>query len=373
MNNPNSDKNAPAGSSRFQLSKSLTIRSKVPGRGPPNPSVPPPQSQAEKAAQPPRATSEDTKRKFLPNVKNARKKDRIGQSNDGMEEEVELTQKKKPVLSKNNLLFKPKEESNNKNNRGWAGHRISTSDSRAVAFGGAGGSITNYDKSTKQKKDLFNTNLADEDIYKNRKFLFPVEVKINAEKESVTNGDMLVETETKTKELTHEKEITNALLNEFCFFQMPANLPLEGCYEMTPKTENADIEINSNDLLSSYLNNKFDSTGFYLERDFRFLQGKSKDKMTEENPPQKGKEAGGFKDKPQQEKSHDTYHIGKLCRMKNGDLKLRIGNNFFDLTQGVQDSFYKELYAIDYSDQVAMSLFPIEKKFIIKPDMESFY
>jgi len=184
---------------------------------------------------------------------------------------------------------------------------------------------------------------------------------------------MLVETETKTKELTHEKEITDALLNEFCFFQMPANLPLEGCYEMTPKTENPDMEINSNDLLSSFLNNKFDSTGFYLERDFKFLQGKPKDKMVEENLPHKGKEAGGFKDKAQLDKTHDTYHIGKLCRMKNGELKLRIGNNFFDLTQGVQDSFYKELYAIDYSEQVAMSLFPIEKKFIIKPDMESFY
>jgi len=35
--NPNADKNAPAAPGRFQLSKSLTIRSKVPGRGPANP------------------------------------------------------------------------------------------------------------------------------------------------------------------------------------------------------------------------------------------------------------------------------------------------------------------------------------------------
>lgn len=176
---------------------------------------------------------------------------------------------------------------------------------------------------------------------------------------------MLIETETqtKTKELTHEKEITEALLNEFCFFQLPANLPLEGCYEMTPKTENPDMELNSNDLLSSFLDNKFDSTGFHLERDFKLLQGKSKDKMVEEKNPPKGKD----------NKLHDTYHIGKLCRMKNGELKMKIGNNLFDLTQGVQDSFYKELYAVDYSEQAAMSLFPIEKKFIIKPDMESFY
>jgi len=365
MNNPNPDKNAPAAPARFQLSKSLTIRNKAQVRGPANPSVPPPQSQSEQAAQPPRAVSQDQKPKFMPNAKNARKKDKAAESNNnGMEEEIETGQKKKPVLSKNNLLLKPKEETTNKNNRGWAGQRISTSDTRA-AFGGLKSGITNYEKAPKQKSDLFNTNLADEEIYKGRKFLFPVEVKIKTEKESVTNGDMLIETEAKTsaKELTHEKEITETLLNEFCFFQMPANLPLEGCYEMTPKTENSDMEINSNDLLSSFLDHKFDSTGFHLERDFKFLQNKSKDKMVEEKNPPKGKV----------DKGYDTYKIGKLCRMKNGELKMKIGNNFFDLTQGVQDSFYKELYAVDYSEQVAMSLFPIEKKFIIKPDMESFF
>ena len=36
-NNQNADKKADAAPGRFQLSKSLTIRSKVPGRGPANP------------------------------------------------------------------------------------------------------------------------------------------------------------------------------------------------------------------------------------------------------------------------------------------------------------------------------------------------
>ena len=160
----------------------------------------------------------------------------------------------------------------------------------------------------------------------------------------------------------------DTLLNEFSFFQLPANLPLEGCYQLTPKTEDSDIEINTDNLLSSFLNNRFDSTGFYLERDFKCLIDKHKNKMDEE----KGKESRD-KDKIPQEKLHDTFHIGKLCRMKNGEIKMKIGNNFFDVTEGVQDSFYKELYAIDYQEKVAMSLFPIEKKFVIKPDMNSFH
>jgi len=145
-------------------------------------------------------------------------------------------------------------------------------------------------------------------------------------------------------------------------------LPLEGCAELTPKTENPDFEINTDDLLLSFLSNKFDSTGFFLERDFKLLKEKSQNKMAEEKDPKKG-----LKDKIPQDQNYDTYKIGKLCRMKNGGVKLRIGNNFFDVTQGVQDSFYKELFMIDYTDKTAMSLFPIEKKFVVKPNMESFY
>jgi len=149
---------------------------------------------------------------------------------------------------------------------------------------------------------------------------------------------------------------------------LPANLPLEGCHALTPKTEDIDFEINTDDLLLSFLSNKFDSTGFYLEREFKLLKEKSQNKMAEEKEPIKG-----TKDKTLQDKLYDTYKIGKLCRMKNGEIKLKIGNNFFDVTQGVPDSFYKELFVIDYTDKHAMSLFPVEKKFVVKPNMESFY
>lgn len=77
-------------------------------------------------------------------------------------------------------------------------------------------------------------------------------------------------------------------------------------------------------------------------------------------------------DKVLHDKFFDTYQVGKLCKMKNGEIKLRIGNNYFDVTQGVQDSFYKELFVVDYTDKFAMSLFPVEKKIVIKPNITSF-
>lgn len=184
---------------------------------------------------------------------------------------------------------------------------------------------------------------------------------------------MIVESEIPKVKEAQEKPILDTLSEEFCFFQLPANLPLEGCAELTPKTENPDIEINTEDLLSSFLNNRFDSTGFYLERDFKVLTESNKEKMVEEKAKveKRGKES---KDKASADKMYETYHIGKLCRMKNGEIKMKIGNNFFDVTEGVQDSFYKELFAVDHQeDKVAYSLFPIEKKFVIKPNMESFY
>jgi len=182
---------------------------------------------------------------------------------------------------------------------------------------------------------------------------------------------MEIETTLLPKDSAKESEMIDTLTNEFCFFQLPANLPLEGCHELTPKHENPDMEINTEDLLSSFLSKKFDSTGFYLEREFKLMKGQTKDKMVEETNPQKGRENIGSK--IPQEKMYDTYKLGKLCRMKNGEIKMRIGNNFFDVAQGVQDSFYKELFVIDYTEKSAMSLFPIEKKFVIKPNMESFY
>ena len=58
--------------------------------------------------------------------------------------------------------------------------------------------------------------------------------------------------------------------------------------------------------------------------------------------------------------------------MKDGSLKMKIGENLFDVTDGVQDNFYKELFSMDFDGRNASNLFPVEKKFIVKPDIDSF-
>lgn len=70
--------------------------------------------------------------------------------------------------------------------------------------------------------------------------------------------------------------------------------------------------------------------------------------------------------------AHETISLGKLCRFKDGSMKLKIGDNYFDLIEGVQDNFYKELFAIDFNKKMALNLMPVSKKFIIKPDLEQY-
>lgn len=117
--------------------------------------------------------------------------------------------------------------------------------------------------------------------------------------------------------------------------------------------------------MTSLLEKKFDSTGFFLERDFDLVTDK------QVLAKQQG-EKNGKMEKDGKASFYDTIALGKLCRMKDGSLKMKIGENFFDLIDGVQNNFYKELFSIDFEKQTAMNLFPIEKKFIIKPDIESF-
>lgn len=51
---------------------------------------------------------------------------------------------------------------------------------------------------------------------------------------------------------------------------------------------------------------------------------------------------------------------------------MRIGDSVFDVTDGVQDNFYKELFSFDFRGKIAQNLFPVEKKFIVKPDIASY-
>ena len=163
-----------------------------------------------------------------------------------------------------------------------------------------------------------------------------------------------------------QKSIIDVLTDEFCFFQLPANLPMEGCYQETPKTEDPDYDLYNKDILSAFLEKKFDATGFFLEREFKLFEKKAENIKA---PPKKNSTDITFTDA---ELTHDTISIGKLCKLKDGSLKLRIGENYFDLIDGVQDNFYKDLFAIDYDKKAALNLLPIEKKFIIKPDLEGY-
>lgn len=147
--------------------------------------------------------------------------------------------------------------------------------------------------------------------------------------------------------------------NQFCFFQLPTNLPLEGLYKESTKRDDPDFQLETDDIFKILTEKRFDSTGFFLERDFKtpFVKETNiKDDKTK------------ISDK---ELNFDLYKLGKLCKMKDGSLKLRIGDNFFDVISGVQDNFYKEVISINTQKKMAYNLFPVEKKIIIKPDLNS--
>lgn len=160
--------------------------------------------------------------------------------------------------------------------------------------------------------------------------------------------------EEKSKEMEEQKEMIDfikAITQDYALLQLPANLPLEGCYHPTPKTENIDIDLkNENgpkDLLSVLLSTKFDSTGYYLEREF-----------------------SNITDDPLiKERKETALSIGKLCKLRNGKFKIKIGENMFDINEGVPDHFLNEVTAINVNDHEALSLMKLNHKFVLKPDM----
>lgn len=148
--------------------------------------------------------------------------------------------------------------------------------------------------------------------------------------------------------------------DQFCFFQLPTNLPLEGLCKESTKKDDPDFQFDTDDIFKILTEKRFDSTGFYLERDF-------KTPFLKETVVKDDKIKPGDKDNI----NFDTYKMGKLCIMKDGKLKMKIGENLFDVLSGMEDYFYKEIMAINPQKKMAHSLFPLEKKIIIKPDMNS--
>jgi hypothetical protein len=161
-----------------------------------------------------------------------------------------------------------------------------------------------------------------------------------------------------------QNKVLDDLKSQFCFFQLPINLPIKGCF--TPgRTEEGDpdIELNPKDpnILKSFLSKKFDSTGFLLDKDAKlFEEGQAHTKET-----QKKKDI-------EDEALFETVKIGKMCVMKDGSIKMKIGQNFFDVMPGVQDHFYKEVISVDVNKKQAVNLTAVERKIIVKPDLNSF-
>jgi hypothetical protein len=61
--------------------------------------------------------------------------------------------------------------------------------------------------------------------------------------------------------------------------------------------------------------------------------------------------------------------IGKLYVLKSGKMKLRIGDNFFDVDQGLSCSFLQELHYVNLNSKEMFNLGEIDKRIVITPDL----
>lgn len=65
--------------------------------------------------------------------------------------------------------------------------------------------------------------------------------------------------------------------------------------------------------------------------------------------------------------------IGKLCVMKSGKLKLRIGHQYFDVDNGTQGHFHQQIVSLSISDNQCHVLSDVKQKLIISPDVNSLF
>lgn len=153
-------------------------------------------------------------------------------------------------------------------------------------------------------------------------------------------------------EETVEADPIDFLRNDFAMLQFPQNLPLEGFYKLDPVYENFDKDLTSDtNIFTSLINQRFDSTGYYLDRDFS--------KMNLGVPGTVVNEKEGV-------------FLGKLIRYKSGKIKMKIGDNTFDINPGLKGEFYQEILAVDKDRREASSLTKIQEKFVVKPDLDDF-
>jgi len=63
--------------------------------------------------------------------------------------------------------------------------------------------------------------------------------------------------------------------------------------------------------------------------------------------------------------------VGKLYVLKSGKLKLQIGENMFDVAQGMPYSFLQELHYLNLEQKEMFNLGDLEKRIVVTPDLES--
>eukprot|EP00331_Platyophrya_macrostoma_P006065 CAMPEP_0176427540 /NCGR_PEP_ID=MMETSP0127-20121128/12628_1 /TAXON_ID=938130 /ORGANISM="Platyophrya macrostoma, Strain WH" /LENGTH=336 /DNA_ID=CAMNT_0017809077 /DNA_START=43 /DNA_END=1049 /DNA_ORIENTATION=- len=288
------------------------------------------------------AESEESKGKtvlpFEPNLEGAHKREQrdydASQANEAADMESEDTQKKAKSLFYSSGAT-GQAQSTATTYRGGAPKFISASTKTAL-----GGSVAlKMDSDLQQNKIMREEKLFDQDTKKlySKDMLFPLEYPPRLfgqmEQEEV------------------QADPIDFLRNDFAMIQFPQNLPLEGFYKLDPPHEHVEKDLTSDtNIFSSLINQRFDSTGYYLDRDFS--------KMNLGTAVPVGEKEG--------------IYLGKLIRYKSGKIKMRIGENTFDINPGIKGDFYQEILSVDKDRREASSLTKIQEKFVVKPDLEDF-
>lgn len=154
------------------------------------------------------------------------------------------------------------------------------------------------------------------------------------------------------KELFHLNE------NEFFMLQFPRVLPFLLPSQENQRNKETDIyNINNN---SSYSNNNYlNETETNNTNNVKLKE--NKEQTTTEN---------NYRFKSSFEGVHGNFKIGKLKIYKSGKMKLVIGDNTFDVTQGMKNSFLQEVALEDNNNDIMYNLGKVKpEKLIISPSI----
>ena len=138
------------------------------------------------------------------------------------------------------------------------------------------------------------------------------------------------------EDLKKEKSLKEELLeeNKLFIFQFPRQIPINNlnCQIKTKEEENVNEEPN------------YDENGYLISPEFK----------------------NSF-----QEIKDNNVKIGKLILLKNGKIKLKMGDIYFDINQGSKAKFAQETVVVQNEENQAYFIGePVNKKFIVTPEFE---